>query len=79
MAQGKLSPDILLKILGSAALAGLIAIIALIWAIYSSRSQDEAMERQIANQATQTAKQDVQIALNAEQNRLLAEQATAAA
>jgi hypothetical protein len=75
MAQEKQSSSLFLKILGSAALAGLVAILALIWAVYSSRTQDSAMERQLANQATQIAMQDVQIDLNAEQNRLLAEQA----
>lgn len=65
-----------IKVLGSAALAGLVAIVALVWSIYSSRSEDRAMEKQLANQATQIAKQDIQIALNAEQNRLLSDRAT---
>lgn len=68
--------NILVKILGSATLAGIIAIAALIWSIYTTRSDDLAAQQQLANQATQIAKQDIQIALNAEQNLLLSEQAT---
>jgi uncharacterized membrane protein len=79
MTKGNQSSNLLIKILGSAALAGLVAIVALVWSIYSSHSEGLATERQLANQATQIAKQDVQIALNAEQNRLLSEQATIAA
>lgn len=66
----------LIKFLGSATLAGGVAIAALIWSIYSTRSEDRTMQQQLANQATQIAKQDIQIALNAEQNRLLSERAT---
>ncbi len=76
MTHGNRSSNLLIKILGSAALAGLVAIIALGWSIYSSQSNEVAMERQLSNQATQIAKQDVQIALNAEQNQLLSKQAT---
>lgn len=79
MTQGNQPSNLFIKVLGSAALAGLVAIVALAWSIYSSRSEELAMERQLANQATQIAKQDVQIALNAEQNWLLSEQATVAA
>jgi hypothetical protein len=67
------------RIVGSTALAGLLAMVTLIWQIYSSHSDKVAMEKQLANQGTQIAKQDVQIALNAEQNRLLAAQVTIAA
>lgn len=79
MTQGNQPSNLLIKVLGSAALAGLVAIVALVWSIYSSRSEELATERQLANQATQIAKQDVQITLNAEQNRLLSEQATVVA
>lgn len=79
MTQSRQSSNLLLKLLGSAALVGLVSIVALGWSIYSSQSQEKAMERQLANQATQIAKQDIQIALNAEQNRLLSGEATAAA
>jgi len=78
MTQGNQQSNLLIKVLGSAALAGFVAIAALVWSIYSSRSEELAMERQLANQATQIAKQDVQIDLNAEQNRLMSEQATVA-
>ena len=58
-------------ILGSTALGGLVAIVALGWEVYSSHSDQLAMEKQLASQATQIAKQDVQIALNAELNHLV--------
>lgn len=79
MTQSKQSSNLLVKLLGSAALAGLIGIVALGWSVFSSQSQERTMEQQLAYQATQIAKQDVQIALNAEQNRLLALQVTVAA
>ena len=79
MTQSNQSSSVLVKFLGSAALVGLVSLVALGWSIYSSRSQEKAMEKQLANQATQIAKQDIQIALNAEQNRLLSGEATAAA
>ena len=50
----------------------LVAIASLVWQVHSSRSEERVLE-------TQIAKQDVQIALIAEQNRLLSEQATVAA
>lgn len=79
MTQSRQSSNLLVRLLGSAALVGLVGIVALGWSIYSSQSQEKAMERQLSNQATQIAKQDIQIALNAEQNRLLSGEATAAA
>ena len=72
-----------IKLFGSATLVGCIAILTLSWSIYSSRSNDLAMERQLANQMTQIAqqdiqiaKQDVQITLSAEENQLLFELGT---
>lgn len=79
MRQSHQSSSPLMKLLGSAALVGLVSIVALGWSVFSSQSQKKDMEKQLDNQATQIAKQDVQIALNAEQNRLLALQATVAA
>ena len=79
MTQSNQSSNLLVKLLGSAALAGLVGVVALGWSIYSSQSQEKTMEKQLANQATQIAKQDIQIALNADQNRLLSEQATVTA
>jgi hypothetical protein len=74
MAQSNLA-----KILGSAALIGFLTLAAFVWSIYSGRSQAKAMEQQLSNQATQIAKQDVQIVLGVEQNQLLFAQATIAA
>ena len=56
MAQRKQLPDILLKVLGSAVLAGIVGIVAFVWAVYSSHSSDAVMKKQLENQATQLAK-----------------------
>lgn len=61
--------NLIIKVLGSAALAGLIAVAALSWSIYSFRLSELAMEKQIA-------KQDIQIGLIAEQNHLQSARAT---
>lgn len=76
MQQKNQQPNLLVKLLGSAVLAAVIAILGLFWAIYSTRSEDRAWQQQLDSQATQIANQREQISLNAEQNRLLYEQAT---
>jgi len=67
MAQGNSSSNWLIKILGSAALAGLVAIIALISQVVSSRNNDIASKTLQANQAIQIAKQDTQITISEQQ------------
>ena len=62
MTQGNQSSNRLVKILGGTTLSGLVAIATLLWAIYSSHSEDVTAEKQLANQALQIAKQDAQIA-----------------
>lgn len=76
MAQGNRQPNLLIKWLGNAALAGIIAIAGFLLAIYSTRSEDKSWQQQLDSQATQIANQRIQIELNAEQNRLLSERAT---
>lgn len=76
MIENNQKPNILFKFLGSAVLAGIIAIVAFIWSIYSTRSDNLAMNQQVDNQATQIANQELQIALNTEQNQLLSLQVT---
>lgn len=66
----------LIKILGSATLAGVIAILAFAWNIGESRSAQQAQDRQLANQATQIALQGIQIDLMDKQNQLVSERAT---
>lgn len=76
MKQENQHPNMLVRVLGSAVLATIIAIVGLSWAIYSTRSEDKAWQQQLDSQATQIANQREQIDLNAEQNRLLYERAT---
>jgi len=76
MAQGNPSSNWFVKILGSAALAGLVAIIALIFQVNSSRNNDRASETEQAYLAIQVAKQETLNALLVEQNQIQSEQIT---
>jgi hypothetical protein len=80
MTQGSNRPNRLWQLLGGIGLATLVAILALLWDISESINQRinerQASNTQFAIQATQIAKLDIQNELNAEQNRLLASQAT---
>jgi hypothetical protein len=76
MSQGNSFTDWLAKHLGSAVLAGLVAIAALLWGIFSSYSDGQDSKRQLDNQAIQIAKQETQIALIVEQNQLQSQQLT---
>lgn len=76
MTQENRRPNWLIKLFGSAALAGIVAVAGLLWAIYANQSQDKKWVEQLDSQATQIANQRIQIDLNAEQNRLLSERAT---
>ena len=69
MTQGN-SSNRLIKLLGSAALAGAVAIVALIFEINSSRNNDTASETQQANQAIQIALQQTEIAFADEQKQI---------
>jgi len=73
------SSNWLIKLLGSAVLAGTVAIAALIFQIISSRNNDNASETQQANQAIQIAQQQTQIALADKQNQVQYQQLTLAA
>jgi hypothetical protein len=75
MTQGN-SSNLLIKLLGSAAFVGLIAVIALIFQVVSSRNDDIAEKTQQANQAILIAQQQTQIALADEQKQLQVEQLT---
>jgi|CXWL01.1.fsa_nt_gi hypothetical protein len=79
MTQGNPSQNRLVKILESAAIAGVIALLALIFQVYSSYKQGQDTEKELNNQALQIAQQQTQIALDAEQNQLQSQSLTLAA
>ncbi len=64
------------KFLGSAVLAGAVAIIGLAWGFYTFYENDRDTQKELDNQAIQISQQQTQIALNAEQNQLQSQQLT---
>jgi len=80
------SQNLLSKIFGSAFLALIVALVTLIWTIYSDRADIEPQKMRLTNQAiqleygaTQLAKQDLQLKSLDQSSQLQAEQLTAIA
>ena len=66
------------KFLGSAILAGAVAILGLAWAIYTFYGNNRDTQKALENQAIQIAQQQTQIALIAQQNQFQSQQLTLA-
>lgn len=66
------------KYLGSAVLAGAVAIIGLAWAVYTFYGNSRDTQKALENQAIQIAQQQTQIALIAQQNQFQSQQLTLA-
>jgi len=64
------------KFLGSAVLAGVVAIIGLGWAVYTFYQNNKDTQQELNNQATQISQQQTQIALAEEQLRINSDIAT---
>jgi len=64
------------KFLGSAILAGIVAIAGLGWTVYAFYANNRDSQQELDNQVIQIAQQQTQIALAAEQNQLQAQQLT---
>jgi hypothetical protein len=76
MTQGNSSTNWFIRIIGASAFAGMIAMLALVSQLVSSRGDEATSKTQEANQAIQIAQQQTQIALADEQNQLQSQQLT---
>ena len=76
MTQKNSSTNWFIRIIGASAFASIIALIALVSQLTSSRSDEATSKTQEAYQAIQIAQQQTQIALAGEQNKLQSQQLT---